>query len=63
MWMMKCYSSIWLKLFVGKLKSKWSRLFIVTNVYSGGAIELEDHEKMRFMVNGQRLKHYLVGGP
>ncbi|XP_016557236.1 uncharacterized protein LOC107856776 [Capsicum annuum] len=51
-----------LKLFEGKLRSKWSGPFVISNVYLSGAIELEDHEK-KFMVNGQRLKHYHVGGP
>lgn len=36
---------------------------MVTIVYPSGAIELEYHEKRRFMVNGQMLKHYHVGGP
>ncbi|XP_047263741.1 uncharacterized protein LOC124896247 [Capsicum annuum] len=51
-----------LKLFVGKLRSKWSGSFVISNVYPSGVIELEDHEKKRFVVNGQRLKHYHVGG-
>lgn len=48
------------KLLSKKLKSKWSGPFVVTNVYTSGAIELKDHEKKRSTVNGHRLKHYYV---
>lgn len=41
-----------LKLFESKLKSKWSGPFMVTNVYPSEAIELDDQEKRRFVVNG-----------
>lgn len=34
-----------LKLFMGKLRSKLSGLFMVSNVYLSGAIELEDSKK------------------
>ncbi|XP_047267641.1 uncharacterized protein LOC124898065 [Capsicum annuum] len=51
-----------LKLFAGKLRSKWSGPFVISNVYPNGAIELEDHEKKKFMANGQQLKHYHVRG-
>ena len=50
-----------LRLFPGKLKSRWSGPFDVTKVYPSGAIEIQDHNKRTFMVNGQRLKHYLEG--
>lgn len=36
---------------------------MITNVNSIGAIGLKDHKKIRFTVNGQRMKHYHVGGP
>ncbi|XP_016549164.2 uncharacterized protein LOC107848977 [Capsicum annuum] len=52
-----------LKLFAEKLRSKWSVSFMISNVYPSGAIELEDHAKKKFVVNGQLLKHYYVGGP
>lgn len=52
----------WLKLFAGKLRYKWSGPFRVTNVYPSGAIKLEGYEKMIFMVNRQRLKHYNIEG-
>ncbi|PHU14601.1 hypothetical protein BC332_15806 [Capsicum chinense] len=52
-----------LTLFVKKLRSKWSGPFVISNVYPSGAIELEDHEKKKFVANVQRLKHYYMGGP
>ncbi|XP_019241713.1 PREDICTED: protein NYNRIN-like [Nicotiana attenuata] len=49
-----------LKLFRGKLKSKWSVPFKVVNVSPYGAVELESTDGSRtFKVNGQRIKHYL----
>ncbi|XP_049369704.1 uncharacterized protein LOC125834616 [Solanum verrucosum] len=48
-----------LRLFPGKLKSKWFRPFRVTQVFINGAIEVEDQEGPPFTVNGQRLKLYL----
>ncbi|XP_019238599.1 PREDICTED: uncharacterized protein LOC109218680 [Nicotiana attenuata] len=49
-----------LKLFSGKLKSKWSGLFKMVNVSPFGAVELESEDGLRtFKVNGQRVKHYL----
>lgn len=52
-----------LMLFAGKLRLKWPDVFMVSNVYPRGAIELEDSNKKKFMVNGKILKHYYVGGP
>ncbi|KAK8510974.1 hypothetical protein V6N12_036886 [Hibiscus sabdariffa] len=50
-----------LKLFLGKLKSRWSGPFTITNVSPHGAITIkspmDNHE---FKVNGQRLKLYMV---
>ncbi|XP_019258572.1 PREDICTED: uncharacterized protein LOC109236797 [Nicotiana attenuata] len=49
-----------LKLFSGKLKSKWSGRFKVVNVSPLGAVELESEDGLRtYKVNGQRVKHYL----
>ncbi|XP_075088359.1 uncharacterized protein LOC142170361 [Nicotiana tabacum] len=49
-----------LKLFPGKLKSKWSGPFKVVNVSPFGDVELESEDGLRtFKVNGQRVKHYL----
>ena len=51
-----------LKLFPGKLKSKWSGPFRVKEVKEYGAIIIEDmDEKDSWTVNGQRLKVYLGG--
>nr|XP_009796071.1 PREDICTED: uncharacterized protein LOC104242697 [Nicotiana sylvestris] len=49
-----------LKLFSGKLESKWSGPFKVVSVSPYGAIELESKDGTRtFKMNGQRAKHYL----
>ncbi|XP_022635870.1 uncharacterized protein LOC106758325 [Vigna radiata var. radiata] len=51
-----------LKLFLGKLKSKWSGPFLIKNVLPHGAVELTDpiakDPQRSWVVNGQRLKHY-----
>ncbi|BAU01757.1 hypothetical protein VIGAN_11105700 [Vigna angularis var. angularis] len=53
------------KLFPGKLKSKWSGPFVIKAVKPYGAIELMDpnseDSNRSWIVNGQRLKHYLGG--
>ena len=46
-----------LKLFLGKLRSRWSSSFIVNKVLPLGAIEVHYLSKGTFTVNGQRLKH------
>ncbi|KAK4733882.1 hypothetical protein R3W88_008143 [Solanum pinnatisectum] len=48
-----------LRLFPSKLKSKWTGPFLLTKVLPHGAVELENSEGTRFMVNGQRIKIYL----
>ncbi|XP_052736719.1 uncharacterized protein LOC128197908 [Vigna angularis] len=52
-----------LKLFPGKLKTKWSRPFVVKGVHPHGAIELldptADDPQKSWVVNDQRLKPYL----
>lgn len=51
-----------LKLFPGKVKSKWSGPFIVKEAMAHGAVEVEEPEsKRRFKVNEQRLKLYFGG--
>ena len=50
-----------LRLFPGKLRSRWSGPFTVTNVYPWGTIEVTHPEKRTFKVNGQRLKNYIDG--
>ncbi|GJQ99337.1 reverse transcriptase domain-containing protein [Tanacetum coccineum] len=50
-----------LKMYPGKLKSKWRGLNIVKKVYPYGAIEIIDKNGFNFKVNGQRLKKYYKG--
>ncbi|GKB21733.1 hypothetical protein Tco_0855656 [Tanacetum coccineum] len=50
-----------LKMYPGKLKSKWSSPNIVKTVYPHGAIEITDKDGVSFKVNGQRLKRYYGG--
>ena len=50
-----------LKLFIGKLRSRWSGPFVITQVFPYGSVELMHHERGRFKVNGQRVKIYLGG--
>ena len=50
-----------LKLFPGKLKSRWSGPFIVTKVFSHGGAEVSHPEKGTFTVATQRLKPYYGG--
>ncbi|XP_057747034.1 uncharacterized protein LOC130966264 [Arachis stenosperma] len=49
-----------LKLFPGKLKSRWSGPFTILKVSPYGHVELmEDKMQRTFTVNGHWLKHYL----
>lgn len=49
----------WLKLFPGKLSSRWVRPFIVTNVFPYGAIEIKSLKiSKEFKLNGHKLKPY-----
>ncbi|XP_076935011.1 uncharacterized protein LOC143601506 [Bidens hawaiensis] len=49
-----------LKLFPGKLKSKWMGPYVITKVGQFGDVEIEDvQEQTKQVVNGQRLKPYL----
>ena len=48
-----------LRLFPGKLKSKWTGPYTVTQLFPHRAVELETKEGVRFKVNGQRIKIYL----
>ncbi|XP_014492371.1 uncharacterized protein LOC106754819 [Vigna radiata var. radiata] len=54
-----------LKLFPRKLKSKWLGPFGIKRVFPNGAVELEnpndDGQQQSWVVNGERLKHYLGG--
>ena len=49
-----------LKLFPGKLRSRWFGPFIVTEVFPWGAVEVEMNGE-RFRVNGNRVKPYVDG--
>ncbi|GJX31345.1 reverse transcriptase domain-containing protein [Tanacetum coccineum] len=50
-----------LKIFSGKLKTRWSGPFTVTQVFPYGTIELSQNSGLNFKVNGHRLKHYFGG--
>ena len=51
-----------LKIFPGKLKSKWTGPYLVTKVFPYGSIELLDEAtKSQFTANGHRAKLYLGG--
>ncbi|KAI9120369.1 hypothetical protein K1719_007402 [Acacia pycnantha] len=50
-----------LRLFPGKLKSRWSGPFQVVRASKFGDVELENEKGERFKANGQRLKHYWGG--
>ena len=48
-----------LHLFPGKLKSKWTEPYLITQLFPHGAVELETKEGVRFKMNGQHIKIYL----
>ncbi|CAN6686681.1 unnamed protein product [Malus baccata var. baccata] len=49
-----------LKLFPGKLKSRWTGPYLVTKIYSHGAVEITNEAQGNaFKVNGHRLKPYV----
>ncbi|GJS61474.1 reverse transcriptase domain-containing protein [Tanacetum coccineum] len=50
-----------LKIFSGKLKTRWSGPFTITKVFSYGTIELSQPDGPNFKVNGHRVKHYFGG--
>nr|GEY21911.1 putative ribonuclease H-like domain-containing protein [Tanacetum cinerariifolium] len=47
-----------LKIFSGKLKSRWSGPFTISQVYPYGTVELSQPDGPNFKVNGYCLKHY-----
>ena len=49
-----------MKLFLGKLKSRWSGPFTIKEVRPYGAIVLLDTNEGEFVVNGPHLKPYLA---
>ncbi|BBG92848.1 transposable element gene [Prunus dulcis] len=49
-----------LKLFPGKLKSRWTGPYLVTQVFPHGAVQITNEDKGNtFKVNGHRLKPYM----
>ncbi|GJW68961.1 reverse transcriptase domain-containing protein [Tanacetum coccineum] len=50
-----------LKIFSGKLKSRWSGPFTITAVYPYGTAKLSHDDGSNFKVNCHRLKHYYGG--
>ncbi|GKA79299.1 reverse transcriptase domain-containing protein, partial [Tanacetum coccineum] len=50
-----------LKIFSGKLKTRWSGSFTITKLFPYGTIELSQPDGPNFKVNGHRVKHYFRG--
>ena len=46
------------RLILGKLKSKWTSPFVITQIFPHGEVELESNEGVCFKVNGQQIKIY-----
>nr|GEY17445.1 reverse transcriptase domain-containing protein [Tanacetum cinerariifolium] len=52
-----------LKIFSGKLKSRWSSSFTIAEIYPYGTAKLVHPDGCNFKVNCHRLKHYHEGDP
>ncbi|GJR56249.1 reverse transcriptase domain-containing protein [Tanacetum coccineum] len=50
-----------LKIFSGKLKTRWSGPFTITQVFPYGTIKLSQPDGPNFKVNGHLVKHYFGG--
>nr|GFB98682.1 putative retroelement Pol polyprotein [Tanacetum cinerariifolium] len=50
-----------LKIFSGKLKTRWSGPFTITRIFPYETIKLSQPDGMNFKVNGHRVKHYFGG--
>ncbi|KAI3814066.1 hypothetical protein L1987_18810 [Smallanthus sonchifolius] len=50
-----------LRLFPGKLKSRWTGPYTVKEVFPYGTVEIEHEDGRIFKVNGHRLKPYIDG--
>ncbi|GJX37627.1 reverse transcriptase domain-containing protein [Tanacetum coccineum] len=50
-----------LKIFSGKLKTRWSGPFTIAQVFPYGTVELSQPDSPNFKVNGHRVKHYFGG--
>jgi hypothetical protein len=48
-------------LFPGKFKSRWYGPCKVMRVLTNGAVEVQNKTGGSFVINGQRLKHYIAG--
>ncbi|GKD28669.1 hypothetical protein Tco_1239447 [Tanacetum coccineum] len=48
-----------LKIFSGKLKTRWSGPFTVTQVFPYGTVKLSQNSRPNFKVNGHRLKRWV----
>ncbi|XP_069151913.1 uncharacterized protein [Solanum lycopersicum] len=48
-----------LRLFLDKVKSKWTGPFLITHVFPHGAVELKNKEGVKFKVKRQHIKIYL----
>nr|GFA04896.1 hypothetical protein [Tanacetum cinerariifolium] len=56
-----CSSILALRFFPGKLKTRWSGPFTITEVYPYGTAKLAHADGSNFKVNCHRLKHYYGG--
>ena len=52
-----------LRFFAGKLLSKWEGPYVIKEVYHSGAIKINFKGTNSKVVNGQRVKHYILGNP
>nr|GFA47703.1 reverse transcriptase domain-containing protein [Tanacetum cinerariifolium] len=50
-----------LKIFLGKLKTRWSGPFTIAKVFPYGTVELSQANGPNFKVNGHRVKYYFGG--
>ncbi|GJR51309.1 reverse transcriptase domain-containing protein [Tanacetum coccineum] len=50
-----------LKIFSGKLKTRWSGPFTIAQVFPYGTVELSQPDGPNFKVTGHRVKHYFGG--
>lgn len=48
-----------MRLFPGKLKTKWMGPFVIYKTLWNGSVELLDGKGGTFLANGHRLKHYI----
>ena len=52
------------RFFAGKLLSKWEGPYVIEEVYRTGAIKINNSKGTNpKVVNGQRIKHYILGTP